>query len=124
MSFPIPDETACSAAEQDAACSRNASARLRPSPCRRDSTGIRLWNAAGRLPHWGRGDAGAIRLPDGRDVANEDQEDHQRMRSEHVRYVVRDQYLEPYKGHDAEHGMRALATNRGWDGLPSSRSIA
>jgi hypothetical protein len=35
------------------------------------------------------------------------------MRSEYVRYVVRDQYFEPYKGHDADHGLRALATNTG-----------
>jgi hypothetical protein len=33
------------------------------------------------------------------------------MRSEHVGYVVRDQYFEPFKGHTAEHGLRALETN-------------
>lgn len=33
------------------------------------------------------------------------------MRSENVRYVVRDQYFEPFRGHAAEDGLRALAVN-------------
>jgi hypothetical protein len=33
------------------------------------------------------------------------------MRSENVAYVVRDQYFEPFKGHTAEDGLRALAAN-------------
>jgi hypothetical protein len=33
------------------------------------------------------------------------------MRSQHVGYVVRDQYFEPFKCHTAEHGLRALETN-------------
>jgi hypothetical protein len=33
------------------------------------------------------------------------------MRSQHVRYVVRDQYFEPHKGHSASDGLAALAAN-------------
>jgi hypothetical protein len=33
------------------------------------------------------------------------------MQSENVRYVVRDQYFEPFKGHTAADGLRALAVN-------------
>jgi hypothetical protein len=33
------------------------------------------------------------------------------MRSESVRYVVRDQYFEPFKGHTVGDGLRALAVN-------------
>jgi hypothetical protein len=33
------------------------------------------------------------------------------MQSENVRYVVRDQYFEPFKGHTVEDGLRALTVN-------------
>jgi hypothetical protein len=111
--FPISDETARVAAERDARLFKDcfgASAAI-AVPTRFDWYPAleRGWAAAGvgTVVTPGRYD-----WPDGRDVGRMTiKRITNGMRSEHVRYVVRDQYFEPYKGHDAEHGLRALATN-------------
>ena len=111
--FPISDEAARVAAEQDARlfeeCFGETATIAVPTRFDWYPALERGWAAAGvgtvvtpGRYDWPAGrDVGRMRI---KRIANG-------MRSEHVRYVVRDQYFEPYKGHDAEHGLRALATN-------------
>jgi hypothetical protein len=111
--FHITDDVATAAAQQDAELF-HACLGTRPTiavPTRFDwypalergwaAAGVRTVVTPGRYDsHSGQfGDPRAFKM-----ITNG-------MRSEHVRYVVRDQYFEPFKGHTAEHGLRALATN-------------
>ena len=111
--FPVSDEAARVAAEQDARlfeeCFGETATIAVPTRFDWYPALERGWAAAGvgTVVTPGRYD-----WPDGRDVGRSTiKRITNGMRSDHVRYVVRDQYFEPYKGHDADHGLRALATN-------------
>jgi hypothetical protein len=111
--FRIPDDVAMSAAAQDARLFHECfgTPATIAVPTRFDwypalergwaAAGIRTVVTPGRYDsHRGQfGDPASSRM-----ITNG-------MRSQHVGYVVRDRYFEPFKGHTAEHGLRALETN-------------
>lgn len=111
--FPVSDEAARVAAEEEARlfeeCFGETATIAVPTRFDWYPALERGWAAAGisTVVTPGRYD-----WPDGRDVGRMTiKRITNGMRFDHVRYVVRDQYFEPYKGHDTEHGLRALAIN-------------
>ena len=111
--FRIPDDTAHAAAAQDARlfhdCLGTPATIAVPNRFDWNPAVERGWAAAGVrtvvTPGRYYGYKGPFGPPESfRTITNG-------MRSDSVGYVVRDQYFEPFKGHTAEDGLRALATN-------------